>query len=114
MENKKIIISIVALIFLSMSFLIYRAENMPEPNWWVAYFSNAKDLSSDFVIENHSEKNIFHWQALVEKNKVVEGDIEIEKDQTKSIVLGDINPERRKIIIEVFKGEEKREIYKNL
>ena len=114
MENKKIIISIVALLFLSLGFLIYHSEHMPEPKWWSIYFVNTKDQSLNFTIENHTSKTNFHWQVLDEKNKLSEGDVEIKKDEIKDVIIDNIGLNQKKINIQVSSDTENREIYKNL
>jgi len=113
MEGKKIIISIIVLLFLSTSFLIYRAQHMPEPKWWSIYFSNAKDQSLNFSIENHTNRNDFHWQVLDGKNKLNEGDVKIKKDEIRNVIIENISLGQKKVLIEVSSGDEKREIYKN-
>jgi len=112
MENRKIIISIIALIFLSISFLIYRAENMSEPKWWAVHFSQAKDASLNFTLENYTDRKDFEYKIL-ENEKVLKSEkIEVSKGEKKEI-NPEINLGNDKIIIQVISGEEKREIYKN-
>jgi len=83
-------------------------------NWWAIYFSNAKDQSVSFTIENHTDQTNFHWQVLKDNNKINEGDIQVSRDKTKDVIINNTELEQGKIIIQVSSGEEKREIYKNL
>lgn len=87
---------------------------MPEPQWWSIYFANAKDQSLNFTIENHTDQTDFLWQVLVNKNITQEGDEQVAKGETKDVIIENNTSEQKKVIINVFSGEEKREIYKNL
>ena len=112
MENKKIIIAVVIILFVSLSFLIYRSNHLKVPQWWVVYFSNAKDSSLNFTIENNSAKTDFHWQVTADNNIVSQGDAQVGKEEIKNISIENINA--KKVIVDVSSGSEKREIYKNL
>jgi len=114
MKKNKIIISIIALLFLSITFLYYRAENMSEPKWWAVYFSDAKNSNSDFVIENQGETRDFYWQVLDGTTKIYEGDVRLEEDEVKSFKLDEFEIINKKLIVRILSGEEKREIYKTI
>lgn len=114
MESKKIIVPIVIFLFFSTAFLIYRAENMPEPKWWSAYFVNAKDESLNFTIENHSDKKDFHWQIIADNKKLDEANIQVDKDDVKIIKIENNINKANKITVEIVSEGEKREIYKML
>lgn len=119
MASKKIIISIVALFVVISAYLFYVDKRDSDLNigkdWWIIYFDEAKSLSWNFSIENHSNKNDFKYEIFDGKNKVDEGDAVIGKGETRDIALdqkiGHI--ESRKITITVSDGKEKKEIYKN-
>ncbi|MFH0969218.1 MAG: hypothetical protein V1804_01795 [Patescibacteria group bacterium] len=117
---KKIIISLILFLVLSFGFLAYTETKQQSPvsqNWWVVYFSNPKDESLDFAIENNSDQNNFHWEISADKNKLKEGDINIakgNKKETNLIKLGFENLDGKKIIIKVSTDNNSKEIYKNL
>ncbi|MCX6763755.1 MAG: hypothetical protein NTZ97_03440 [Candidatus Moranbacteria bacterium] len=116
MQEKKIIIFIAVLFILSSVFLFFISDRYlnseAQKDWWSAYFVNAKDASLNFVIENHSQNNNFHWEVSKDNNKLNEGDVNISKGDMKSIDLNNINA-TGKIIIDVSDGTDKKEIYKN-
>lgn len=114
MSNKSIIISLIVFLILSFGFLAYIESNQQNPqnqNWWVLNFANPKDESLNFVIENNSNQNNFHWEVLEDTNKIKEGDVEIKKGNKKIV---EISPDQSngKIIIKVSTGNEGKEIYK--
>lgn len=84
-------------------------------DWWIVYFTDPKNSSLDFVIENHSDKNYFNYDIFDGNNRVSGGGVIIGKGETKIIALdeklGQI--ENKKITIRVSDGLELKEIYKN-
>lgn len=114
--QKKIILFISFLFFFSSFWLFYSSYQKTDPNkqsdWWSLYFSEPKEKNLDFIIENHSNQNNFHWKELSKDKIIQENDIQIKKGGQSQIK---INPpkEKTKVIIQVFQGEEKKEIYKN-
>jgi hypothetical protein len=119
MASRKIIIFIAALFIASSAYLFYvdgRDSDLNSgKNWWIIYFDEAKSLSWNFSIENHSDKNDFKYEIFDGKNKVAEGGAVIGKGETRDIALdqkvGHI--ESGKITITVSDGKETKEIYKN-
>jgi len=119
MQQRKIIIFLTALLILSSLWLSFVSQKMNDPdyqkNWWALYFSDPKSDNLDFAIENHSDKKDFHWEISVDRDKIKEGDIEIEKGKSQKLSfeqnLG--NLENKKITITVSASDEKKEIYKN-
>lgn len=87
-------------------------------DWWVAYFENPADNSLNFTIENHSDKNNFHWEISADNQKINEGNIDIQKGSAwTSTWTFDVqvdNYSGKKVMIRVSDGENKKEIYKTL
>jgi len=113
---KKIISSLIIPLVLSFLFLAYTETRQQSPdsqNWWVVYFSNPKDESLNFVIENNSDKNNFHYTISLDKDLIKEADIEINKGIRKKIPVTIENSEGKKITIRVSVGADIKEIYKN-
>ncbi len=94
-----------------LSYIETRQQSPASQNWWVVYFSDPKNESLNFVIENNSNETNFHYDILSGENKSKEADIEIAKGTKKDIPVGDI-ASNGKIIIQVTAGNEKKEIYK--
>ena len=121
MQQKKLIISIIALFVLSSAYLLWTARNYNDPdyekNWWALYFENPKSDDLDFVIENHSDKTGFHYVLTVGNDKIKEEDVSINKGETKKLSFGDplkLSFEKnKKTTVQVISGEERKEIYKN-
>lgn len=112
---KKIIILLIIFLVSSFLFLAWNETQQQSPNsqnWWVVYFSNPKDESLNFVIENNSDETGFHYKISDKENGLEEADVEIAKDAKKEIFLNK-NIASEKIIIQVSAGSERREIYKN-
>lgn len=119
MPNKLIIIFLIIFLLFSLGFLAYTQTRQQSPssqNWWVVYFTDPKVDSLDFVIENNSDENLFHWEALADKSFFEKGDVEIKKGEKKEIKI--IKPDiesfaRIRFVIVVSAGDEKRELYKD-
>jgi hypothetical protein len=119
MPNKPIIISLIIFLLLSFGFLAYTQTRQQSPasqNWWVVYFTNPKGDSLDFVVENNSNENMFHWEALADKSTFDKGDVEIKKGEKKEIKI--IRPDiesfaRIRFGLVVSNGNENRELYKD-
>lgn len=116
--QKKFIIFLIVLFISSSAYLLYSAKNYNDPNynknWWAIYFENPKSNCLNFVIENHSDKNSFHYIVIAGGDKI-EKDVLMNKGEIKNIKLENIDlTENKKITIQVVSGDERREIYKNL
>lgn len=115
MDNKKIIIFLIIFLIASLFYLAYIEQSRRgEGNFWVLYFADPKGDNLSFVIDNYSDKNNFHWEVLIDKNKVTEKDAVISKGNKKIIDLVELKIENKKITIIVSDGENKKEIYKNI
>ncbi len=119
MQQIKIILFILILFIASSLWLFYQGGRQTDPdfnkNWWSVYFVNPKSNDLDFVIDNHSDKSDFQWEVLTGGNKVQTGELKIKKGESQNIKPADIEKTAdQKITIQVFSGDEKREIYKNL
>ena len=115
--QRKIILFIIILFVLSSAYLLavgqkFGNENFSQ-NWWAVYFTDPKSGSLDFVIENHDNKNDFHWKVLIDKEIIKEGNVKVENGKTQNIKPDLTNVTSGKIIIEVLSNDEKKEIYKN-
>ena len=120
MSNRIIIITILGMILASFVFLSVveiKQSNINNKNIWTLYFSDPKDGSLDFTIENHSRNKVFHWQILLDKTMVTEGDSTVSLGDTKTIPVptDDVDLSNKKITISVIdNNSNKKEIYKNL
>lgn len=98
------------------TWLFYASAKLTDPdagkNWWAIYFVGPDTKNLNFTIENHSNQTAFHWEVLVQNQKIKEGDVRIEKGAAKDVIL-DENLGSGKITIDVTTGNEKKEIYKN-
>lgn len=119
--QKKIIIFITILFIASSFWLFYQSDKQTNPdlnkNWWAVYFVDPKSDNLNFIIENHSDKNDFHWEILADKNKVKEDNIKIEKGAQSELnsdsELSSDEFKNKKITVDISSGDEKKEIYKN-
>jgi hypothetical protein len=119
--QKKIIYSLIIFLLISFVYLAYTEKKQADldyqKDWWALSFVNPKDKSLNFVIENHSQKNNFHWEVLANGNTIIEASIEASKGTAKNIDLSDFNIkdfENKKISVKVSADGEEKEIYKNL
>lgn len=111
---KKIIIFLIAFLIISFTYLSYietRQQSPSSQNWWVVYFSDPRNESLNFVIENNSNETNFRYDILSGENKLKEVDIKVAKGEKKDIPVENIN-NNEKVIIRVIAGNEKKEIYK--
>jgi hypothetical protein len=117
MQQKKIIVFLIILFILSSAYLSFVAKNYIDPNygknWWAIYFENPKGNDLNFVIENHSDKNSFHYVILNGNDKAEEKDVLVDKSGIVNIKPALANTVAGKITIQVISGDEKKEIYKN-
>jgi hypothetical protein len=116
--QKKIITFIIILFIISSAYLLWTAKNYNDPdyqkNWWAVYFENPKSDNPSFVIENHSDKNSFHYVILAGSDKMEEKDVMINKGEVRNIKTAQVNIEAgKKITVQVVLGEDKKEVYKN-
>ena len=120
MNNKTIIFGTIIFLLLSFVFLSVieiKQSNINAKNIWTLYFSEPKNESLDFTIENHSQNKVFHWQILLDKIVVTEGDSTVALGDIKTIPIpkDDIDLSNKKITISVTDiNNNKKEIYKNL
>jgi hypothetical protein len=116
-NNKKIIASLVTLFFISAIYLSWVEKKQADldlnKNWWVLSFFDPKSNDLSFKIENHSQKNNFHWEEVSDSGIIREGDLTVANgesamlDVQKDSLVG-------KIIVRVSNGTDKKEIYKVL
>lgn len=116
-NDQRIIIASLAFFLLASFIFLACAERRQhnydhQKNWWILYFENPKDSSLDFIIENHSDKNNFHWEVLVDDVSIDEENINIPKGEKEIVVTDEIKD--KKVIIRVSDGKDKKEIYKTL
>lgn len=118
MQQRNIILFITILLIASSVLLFAVSEKNMDPNykknWWVVYFENPADNSLNFTIENHSDKNNFHWEISVDNQKINEGNIDIQKGSAWTSDVQASDYAGKKVIIRASDGENKKEIYKNL
>lgn len=102
--------------FVFLSLVEKKQSNINSKNIWTLYFSDPKNDSLDFTIENHSQNKVFHWQILLDKIVVTEGDSTITLGDKKTITVpkNDIDLSDKKITISVIDANNnKKEVYKN-
>lgn len=118
MNQKNIIIFIIVLFVLCSGYLFFVSDqgltSDTGKNWWALYFEDPKGASLDFVIENHSSNDNFHFEVTAQKNKLQEGDVEIRTGENKKIELDLPEAKNTNITVSVSDGSDKKEIYKNL
>ena len=116
-NQKKIIIVSIAFFLLSAVYLSFmetrQADLNAGKNWWSLSFADPKSNNLNFTIENHSQKNNFHWQIMDGTEKLQEGDINIANGAMKNIDLSNFKTSW-KITIDITSGSDKKEIYKIL
>ena len=116
MDQKKLIIFIIALFVLSASYLFYVSDRSLRSDagkiWWAVSFEDPKSDSLNFTIENHSAQNNFHWEIKADNQKISEGDAEIKTGESKNI-QPTINVVSGKNSITISSDSDKKEIYKN-
>lgn len=106
--------TLVSFVFLSV--VEKKQSNVNSKNIWTLYFPDPKSGSLDFTIENHSQNKVFHWQILLDKIVVTEGDSTVSLGDTKTIPVpkDGIDLSNKKITISVIDvNNNKKEIYKN-
>lgn len=77
------------------------------------YFTNPKDKSLDFSIENHSLATSFEYKILQDKNVLKQERVSISQGETKTIPVS-LTSQAGKITVEVIGQDNKKEIYKIL
>jgi hypothetical protein len=118
--QKKIIIFITILFIACSIWLFAVSSDYLDPdknkNWWTIYFSEPKsDENLNFIIENHSDMNNFRWIILEDRAPIKDSDISIKKGENNIIEFAiPQNTDIKKYTVEVYQGEEKKEIYKNI
>jgi cell division protein YceG involved in septum cleavage len=118
MKNSKIIIlaltSFILISFVFLSVIEKQQADINSKNVWMIYFENPKNDSLNFSIENHSQKNDFHWTVSVDKNKIQQGDTSIENGKTKLMPITLSDTKNKKVTVTVTDGNNIKEIYKSL
>ncbi len=116
MNSKILPLSIVILLFSAVLFLgisEYRQINDVKKNsWWALYFEDPKGSYLDTVIENHGESSEYRWEIYLEKNLITQNSATLENGQKKEIPIVTTDLPGRKVTIKVYRGNEKRELYK--
>ena len=113
MSNKSIIISLIIFLVLSLGYLAYiqtKQQSIENQNFWIVYFSDFKDNSLNFVIENNGNEENFNYKIFAEEILLKEASVEIEKGAKKEINF-DIE-KKGKISVRVNAGNENQEVYK--
>lgn len=114
MNNQKYIVySILFLIFLSFSFLIFWEKKQQKiSDDWFVYFDQPLDKSLSFSIENYSLDKNFSIKIMADEKIIREEEVEILKNNKKSVTIKEqISGDLIKII--VLHSKKTKEIYKN-
>lgn len=80
--------------------------------WWSLYFDEPKGASLDAIIENHGVATEYRWEIYLEKNMIAKNSAIIKDNEQKKIPITSVDLSGRKVTIRVYKGDEKRELYK--
>lgn len=115
MNNRTIIFSTIFFLLISFIFLSWsekKQADIDSKNIWMVYFSNPKDMSLDFIIENHSDNSSFEYKILEDKNILKQENISVAKGETKNIPT--TLQGKGKMIIQIESADGKKEIYKIL
>ena len=67
MSNKSIILSLLIFLLFGLGFLAYTETQQSPTNQVGFYFSNPKDESLDFIIENNSDETDFIMKYQMKK-----------------------------------------------
>lgn len=115
-QSKQIILFFTALFLVSSIYLFsidskYNSSK-PEKDWWVVYFTDPKSDNLGFEIENFSSQKDFHWELLADKDKLSEGDVQINQGN-KQEVLVNSDIADKKMSVRISNGQETKEIYKH-
>ena len=112
MQQKKIIIFISILFLISSVYLFTRnSQYKNTDNWWALSFTDPKSDNLSFVIENFSTSPNFHWELFADKDKLSEGDAQINAEEKEVVIDNKVLD--KKMTIRVSSGQETKEIYKN-
>lgn len=117
-SQKKIILFASVVFVLASGWLFWTSDRYlnsdTHQNWWTVYFVEPKTNSLDFVIENHGDKDDFHWEILIDKKKQSEGDENISRGEAQKIEIPVLEASDKKISVQVSTSGERQEVYKNL
>lgn len=99
--------------FASFSFLIFWEKKQQQvSDGWFIYFNQPLDKTLDFSIENYSTEKNFSIKIMADEKIIKEEEIEILKNNKKSVTLNEqMNGNLIKII--VLHSKKTKEIYKN-
>lgn len=115
--NNKIIIAtttfFLLISFVTLSLIERNQADINTKNVWMLYFENPKDNSLNFVIENHSNSDNFHWKILSDKDVVKESDAIVANGSIKTIPLSITDTQNKKMTISVTSNNNTKEIYKS-
>ncbi|EKE25157.1 MAG: hypothetical protein ACD_5C00268G0004 [uncultured bacterium] len=113
MSNKLIILSTISFLLVSFLFLSWSEEKQADinsKNVWMIYFTNPRDTSLDFKIENHSDISGFEYKLLEDKNILKQESISVSKGETVNVPASFQG--KGKVTIQVETKDRKKEIYK--
>lgn len=118
-QSQKIII-FFSLLFLVSSIYLFSIDsryNDPKYNkdWYSLSFTDPKSENLNFTIENFSAKTDFHWEVMTGKEKLFQGDENIQTGEKKDVSVSNlVMKDDQKYTVRVTSGEDAREIYKNI
>ncbi len=119
--EKKIITTVIVLLFLSFVFLDLSEQKQTDPTgkngWWAIYFEDPKSQDLSFTIENNGKAKKFHWKETRTSDGAIikEATISIPTGGKSTIPLSlDTDTKGEKIVLEVSdENGGTKEIYKN-
>ena len=117
MQQRNIIIFIIALLIASSFWLFCQSDRQTDPNlghgWWTLAFAEPKSDNLNFTITNYSSQTNFHWQEIENSQTIKQGDVEIKKGASMDVSAPKASASGR-VDIQVNSGNSKEDIYKNL
>lgn len=119
LKNQQVLIILffILIFILASVWLFFLSAKYSDPNynseWWSIYFENPQDQSLNFVIENHSSKNNFHWEIINNGTEQQKNIVAINKGEIKKIPVDFQTEVGQKITIRISADNEVKEIYKN-
>lgn len=83
-----------------------------DKNWWSISYAEPRGESHDFVIENYTDRELFHYVIYVDDNVLLENDVVITSGKSKYVEVDLDNPSEEVNMIEIILDKEIKTLYK--
>jgi len=113
-QQNPIILILFILFIVSIGYLFYSAEKPTKASWWAIYFENPKDDSLNFRIENNTAENVFKYVVWQETEKIKTDQINCPSRENCLVKIENNFEAGKRVKVDVYLGEEEKEIYKSL